>query len=61
MTVGTVERAFQLAPQCKTLEELRSKLAGERHTSVDAHLKDALRRELKKLLRSVSQEGTPAP
>jgi hypothetical protein len=39
MTVGTVERAFQLAPQCKTLEELRSKLAGEGHTSVDAHLK----------------------
>lgn len=55
MTVGTVERAFQLAPQCKTLEELRSKLAKEGHTSVDAHLKDSLRRELKKLLGSGSR------
>ncbi|WP_341632101.1 hypothetical protein [Sphingomonas agri] len=54
MTVGTVERAFQLAPQCKTLEELRSKLAREGYTNVDAHLKDSLRRELKKRLGSGS-------
>jgi hypothetical protein len=54
MAIGTVERAFQLAPQCKTLEEVRFKLAREGHTNVDAHLKDSLRRELKKLLGSGS-------
>ena len=54
MAIGTVERAFQLAPQCKTLEELRSKLVREGHPNVDAHLKDSLRRELKKLLGSGS-------
>jgi hypothetical protein len=39
MTIGTVERAFQLATECKTLDELRSKLAREGLTNADAHLK----------------------
>ena len=50
--MGTVERAFQLAPECRTIEELRLKLINEGCTSIDAHLKDSLRRELKKLLES---------
>ena len=52
MSTGTVERAFQLAPECSTMEELRTKLINEGCTNIDAHLKDSLRRELKKLLRS---------
>lgn len=49
---GTVERAFELAPQCTSIDELRSKLLREGHTQVDAHLQGSLRRDLVKLLRS---------
>ena len=48
--VGTVERAFQLAPSCRTIHELRAKLVREGHTSIDAHLQGSLRRDLKKLM-----------
>src|SRR5690349_5048316 len=41
--VGTVERAFQLAPECRTMQELRARLLRERHTNVDAHLQGSLR------------------
>jgi len=47
----TVERAFQLAPQCRTMKELESKLAKEGCSNINAHLQDSLRRELKKLLK----------
>jgi uncharacterized protein YbgA (DUF1722 family) len=49
--VGTVERAFQLAPECRTLQELRARLLRERHTNVDAHLQGSLRKEISKLLK----------
>jgi hypothetical protein len=49
---GVVERAFELAPECTSLEELRKKLTKEGHTNVDAHMQDSLRRDLKRLLRS---------
>ena len=48
---GTVERAFQLAPECQTIDELRAKLDREGFSGVDAHLKGSLRKELKKLLK----------
>jgi len=48
--MGTVERAFQLAPSCRSLDELRAKLMREGHTNIDAHLQGSLRRDLKKLL-----------
>ena len=48
--MDTVERAFRLAPGCTSIEELRRKLLAEGCTNVDAHLKGALRRELKQLL-----------
>ena len=50
--MGTVERAFQLAPSCRTINELRAKLTREGHTNIDAHLQGSLRRELKKLMTS---------
>ena len=49
---GTVERAFQLAPECETLDQLRGKLIMEGHLGVDAHLlSGSLGKQLKKLLR----------
>jgi hypothetical protein len=48
---NTVERAFALAPECKSLTELRAKLLKEGCTSVDAHLQDSLRKDLAKLLK----------
>ena len=47
---GTVERAFQLAPKCRSMDELRSKLVDEGCFQIDAHLHGSLRSELKKLL-----------
>lgn len=51
MATGTIERAFQLAPLCETLDELRSKLMREGCTSVNEHLQGALRKDLQKLLK----------
>ena len=50
--MGTVERAFQLAPECRSMDELRAKLSKERCASIDAHLQGSLRRDLRKLLNS---------
>jgi hypothetical protein len=51
---GTVERAFQLAPECRSLEELRAKLMKEGWTNVDAHLHGSLRKDLAKLFKKRS-------
>ena len=50
--MSTVERAFELAPECRTIDELRSKLVKEGHSNIDAHLQGSLRRQLKGLLDS---------
>lgn len=53
MNAGIVERAYQLAPQCRTIDEIRSKLVREGYGSVDAHLQaTSLRRDLKTRLQS---------
>ena len=50
--MGTVERAFQLAPVSGSLEELRSRLRREGYAQVDEHLSGpSIRRELTKRLR----------
>jgi hypothetical protein len=54
MSVGTVERAYQLAPECRTIDELRAKLTKERCENVDAFLRGSLRGELSKLLKTSS-------
>ena len=36
--INTIERAFQLAEQSATLDEIRAKLKREGHFFVDAHL-----------------------
>lgn len=48
---GTVARAFALAPESTSLDELRQKLKREGYSQVDEHLSGAaLRSDLKKLL-----------
>jgi hypothetical protein len=49
--VGTVERAFQLAPASASVEEVRAKLRREGYAQVDEHLSGGMiRSELKRLL-----------
>lgn len=55
--VGTVERAFQLAPYCRTMDALRNKLVREGYPDVDAHLQTGvLRSDLRKRLKRAIDE-----
>jgi hypothetical protein len=36
--VNIIERAFQLAPECQSIGELRNRLSHEGYLQVDAHL-----------------------
>jgi hypothetical protein len=48
---GVAERAFQLAPSSRTLDELRDKLSNESYENINGHFSSAvLRRSLTKLL-----------
>lgn len=58
---NTVERAYQLAPECRSMEELRRKLTRERCEGVDAHLQGSLRKELSKLLKGARQAAAVSP
>ena len=50
--VNVIERAFQLAASCATVEEIKRVLRTEGYAQVDAHLTGPLiRRELTALLR----------
>jgi hypothetical protein len=52
MEAGTVQRAFQLAPECSTIDEIRAKLKREGHSNIEAHLQGAsIRKDLAKLLK----------
>ena len=50
METPLVERAFQLALECTTLDEIRSRLKHEGYHSVDAYFHGSLRVDLKKTL-----------
>jgi hypothetical protein len=39
MEIGTVHRAFQLAPECTSIDEIRRKLKREGHSAVDEYLR----------------------
>jgi hypothetical protein len=50
--IGTIERAFQIAGESETLDEIRRRLTREGYSSVDAHLTGPqIRRQLTDLLR----------
>jgi hypothetical protein len=49
MEVGIIERAFQLADQSRSVEDIRATLRKEGYTAVDEHLRSgSLRRDLLK-------------
>ncbi|MEO6248912.1 MAG: hypothetical protein ABIO85_10095 [Sphingomicrobium sp.] len=49
--VGAVERAMQLAPSCRSLDEIRSALTSEGYSNVNAHLSGlSFRKTLSKLM-----------
>ena len=51
-TAGIIERAFQLARQLATVEEIRAQLRKEGYSSVDAHLMGRkIRSDLVKVIR----------
>lgn len=48
--MNIIERAFQLAPSCASMNDLRRALHSEGHVSVDAHLRGlGTQRTLRKL------------
>ncbi|HEY0629716.1 MAG TPA: hypothetical protein VGD23_10350 [Sphingomicrobium sp.] len=49
---GIIERAFQLAEDCSTVEQIRTKLQKEGYSSVDAHLMGrSIRADLVRVIR----------
>jgi hypothetical protein len=45
---GTVQRAFEIAPECRSIDEIRSKLIREGHAAVQEHLQgSSIQKELK--------------
>jgi len=59
--VGTIERAYELAPQCSSVDEIRLALRREGFSQVDEHLSGAvIRSDLKKLLDADGQAGSDA-
>ncbi len=51
MGKGTIERAFELAPGCGNIEDIRTALRREGYSNVDAHLTGrVIRADLGKLL-----------
>lgn len=56
MQTPIVERAFQMAPTCSSIEELRAKLSKEGYGNVDDHLRSSsLRADLKRQFRGVRE------
>jgi hypothetical protein len=52
MEIGTVQRAFQLAPECSSIDEIRRRLKREGYAAVDEHLQgNSIQDDLKKLLK----------
>ena len=51
-TTNTIERAFQLAEECASVDEIRTKLKREGFSNVDAHLSGGqIRAELGQIIR----------
>jgi hypothetical protein len=45
---GTVQRAFEIAPECRSVDEIRIKLKKEGHVNVDEHLQgSSIQKDLK--------------
>ena len=52
MPIGTVQRAFELAPECTSIGEIRFKLKREGYAAVNEHLQgSSVQNDLKLLLK----------
>jgi hypothetical protein len=51
MEIGTVHPAFELAPECSSIDEVRHKLKQEGYGEVDDHFQGSLKKDLQRLLR----------
>jgi hypothetical protein len=52
MEIGAVRRAFELAPECTTIGEIRFRLKREGYSAVDEHLQgSSVQNDLKLLLK----------
>lgn len=52
---GTVARAFALAPECMTIDELKAKLRREGFEGIEAHLQGgSIRNELRRLFKAAN-------
>ncbi len=47
---GGIERAFQLAPDCRSIDEVRARLTAEGYENVRAHISGAAAKQLGQLL-----------
>jgi len=57
--VGIIERAFQVAEQSESLDEVRKRLIREGYASVEAHLSGRqIKRELSRVLNRSSEAPT---
>jgi len=55
MEKGIIERAYELAPKCGTVDEVRGALRREGYSNVDSHLSGPrIRADLTKLLNKVA-------
>lgn len=59
---NVIERAFQLAPECRSIDELRRKLTAEGYASVEAHLCGRhIRSQISTLLKQKTAYTRPRP
>ena len=59
---NVIERAFQLAPECRSIDELRRKLTAEGYASVEAHLRGRhIRSQISTLLKQKTAYTRPRP
>lgn len=58
---NVIERAFQLAPECRSIDELRRKLMREGYVNVEAHLQGRhIRSQISPLLRHKPKHPLPS-
>lgn len=50
LPIGAIERAFQLAPKCESIREVRKRLKQEHFEQVEAHIQGSVVRQLQTLL-----------
>lgn len=61
-TAGVIERAFQLAQQSATIEEIRTSLRREGYSNVNAHLMGRkIRSDLVKIIRKTAEDSASLP